>query len=175
MLGFVGSIKVNESPIWDYASVVIYEENGCCIRLHRGKIFNSELLKIISTMSAGDQIKFEEVTTQRGSRRYTELTSIEPTSFESCAECGLPSHVNECKIIPSERLKGEFKVIDLTEIEFGTKIVFRQKDQQFTFIQWVNGQFKDTFEVGDTAYLIGWRDNNRVTQLRTLYKVETLA
>ena len=78
-------------------------------------------------------------------------------------------------MIASERLKGEFKIIDLTEIDSGIKLVFRQNDLQFTFIQWVNSPFKDVFEVGDTAYLIGWRDTNRVTQLRTLHKVEEIS
>ena len=176
MFGYVGSTKFNESHIWDYASIVIFEEAGCSIKTYRAKVFDKDLVKTVVGFEIGQQIYFQIKATTRGDRTYIQITHIREASFTSCQTCGraeLNGKCISCTPTTAERLIGEFRVVDVSELENATKLVLRQEELQFTYIQWSKDIFGDQkFSVGDTVVVCGWRDENRITQLRELFKKE---
>ncbi len=171
MLGYLASKKFNESQIWDYASLICFEEVGCTIKEHRGKLFNKALIELVKQINPGDQLYFETKMTVRGSRTYFEFVNVEPRVFTACDVCGKPAHASsQCVVDDSERLTGCFEMVYKTELESGIKLVLRRDTTQFTYIQWNNSPFTDKFEVGQTVEVVGWRDNDRITRLRVLQK-----
>ena len=180
MFGFLASARFDESKIWQYASISVFEETGGGIKIHKGKIFRKSLIEVARELMIGQQVQFEIRDESRGggsTRRYYQFTDLKPWRFISCPKCGKANHPTgctgtNCNKKRSEKLFGEFKVIDVAEITGGVKLVLRKEDIQFTFIQWSNGPFKDqSFEVGDIANVIGWRTQNRLTQLRLLNRI----
>lgn len=173
MFGYIASSRFDESKVWDYASLVVFEEIGCRIKTVRGKVFDKDLLKSVKDLKVGQQVSFETKKTIRGNRTYVQFTEIKAATFSSCNKCGRALQNNQCygctsKI--SERFEGDFSIVEATDMECGVKLVLRQREAQFAFIQWCNGPFQDKFSVGDTATVCGWRGENRITQLRSLYK-----
>ena len=175
MLGFVASTRFDESKIWNYASVAVFEETGCSIKIHRGKIFDPVLIAEARKLKVGDQVYFAIQDNSRGKRRYKQFVDLKPKSFTSCKRCGMPEQAGHellCTPDYSQRLEGEFKVIETNGEEYGgVKLVLKGGHIQFGCVKWDNGPFAaEEFKVGDTAVVCGWRTVNRLTLLRTLYK-----
>lgn len=173
MLGYVGSVKYNESHIWDYVSVVIFQEAGHVIETYRAKVFLPEIKNVAKKLHVGDQVAFDIKTTKRGSRVYTEMVGLQSMEFEECTSCGKPTHAQEpCPSTKAQRLVGDYRVVDVADLEWGRKIVLRQQDLQFTYCLWNNGAFlRDTdLKKDETVTVTGWRDYNRITTLRVLEK-----
>ena len=172
MFGYIISKKFGESKVWNYASITIFEEVGFDLKLYRGKVFNEEVIDIVKNITVGDQVQFEVKRITRGTRNYTEFTFIAPENFQTCNKCAKISHDSECTgEHNAERLEGEFKIIDLQEMDLFNKLVLKHGKTQFTFIQWNNSPFTDKFAFGDNVMVCGWRNENRITKLRMLHKV----
>ena len=177
MLGFVAYTRFDESKIWKYASIGIFEETGGGVKIHKGKIFRDKLIDNARKLKVGQQVFFKTRDDSRGNRKYMQFTEIKPTSFVSCTLCGQPQ-VNgsclSCSTLNSERLDGEFTIVEVSDQQYaGSKLVLRRNDMQFAFIQWDNGPFGgEQFAAGDVVKVLGWRTETRLTQLRELYKVE---
>lgn len=179
MFGYVAETKFGESKIWDYATVVILEEVGGRIHIHRGKVFKNNLMKLARQLTIGQQVYFETQYENRGDRVYVQYIELYPRVFSPCRTCGKAEISGECincSHHDSERLEGTFEVIAKSSVNYdGVKLVLRKEEEDirttFTYIQWPNGPFKDQFEVGDIAKVIGWRTCDRITTLRCLYKM----
>ena len=174
MFGFVGSVTFNESSIWNYASVILFEEAGCSLKTWRGKVFTKDLIEVSKQLKLGDQVAFNIKATSRGNRNYIEFTDLKKQQFTLCNKCGLTVHgFKDCIVdLSSDRLHGIFKVIKCDSEEHGTKMVLKQDDLQFTYIQWNNSPFVTDFKEGDHVFVNGWRSAERVSTLRELYKSE---
>ena len=175
MLGFLASVQFDESKIWNYASVAVFEETGCFIKLHRGKIFDPVLIAEARKLEVGDQVYFQIQDNSRGKRRYKQFLELKRKTFTSCDRCGMAKqegHELLCAPDYSQRLEGEFKVIEVNREEYGgVKLVLKGGHIQFGCVKWNNGPFAaEEFKVGDTAIVCGWRTVTRLTLLRTLYK-----
>lgn len=172
MFGYVISTQFGESKIWDYASVIVFEEIGFDLKMYRGKVFHEEVLEMIQGMVIGDQVEFEIKRTERGERLYTEFTMIRPKTFSVCNKCKKAEHEEKCTGEEnSERLEGEYQIINVDKKDRYSKIVLKDNKTQFTFIHWSNSPFKESFECGDRVKVCGWRNENRITKLRLLQKL----
>ena len=124
-------------------------------------------------IKVGDKVAFDVINTSRGSRVFTKFTGLVKTTFEECSECLKPAHANEsCSNIKSDKLVGVFKIVDVSELNNGRKIVFKQGSLQFTYIIWNKKLYSDlTLNTGDVVRVSGWRDQNRISFLRVLEKI----
>jgi hypothetical protein len=177
MYGFLASARFNESAIWNYCSVTVYEETGGNIRTVRGKVFDGELIKQVEGLKIGQQVMFNIEKNNRGTRSYVQFSDIKAYPFNSCSDCGKPMECytcDGCNSYNSERFDGEFEVVDIsvTDTNQGVKLVLRSGEVQFTYIQWPNSTFLDKFTVGEMVYVCGWRSPNRITTVRSLYRVK---
>ena len=109
MFGYIVCKKFDESRVWDYASVTVYEETGFELKRHRGKVFLKDIMDDLKDLSLGDQVEFEVAYTERGSRKYTEFTTLKYAPFKECNKCYRRSHDGGCNgsgAEDSERLEG---------------------------------------------------------------------
>ena len=170
MFGYIVAKEFVESSVWDYASVVIFEETGFYLKRHQGKVFNKDLLEALEQIERGDQVEFDIKTMARGRFTFTEFVMVKPVVFTECPECGKVAHKGECTgngDKDSELLEGEFSIIQITPYDSYDKIVVRGPHAQFTFILWPNSDFKQKICLGDRVNVCGWRTPNRITKLRT--------
>lgn len=174
MFGYIASTKFDESSVWKYASISIFQEVGCCIKIHRGKVFDKEMIRSVRKMQIGEQVNFERQETVRGTRKYIQFTKIDAAQFSSCHACGKAlsesAECIDCISRVGEKFEGNFTIVEVSKLEQYYKLVLRQGEVQFAFPQWFNGPLMDIFSVGDIAEVIGWRNENRITTLRKLFK-----
>ena len=177
MFGYIASIKLNESKLWNYASVSIFQEIGGDIKLHRGKVFRSALLEEVRRLKVGQSVCFKTRDDSRRGMKYMQYTEIQPASFTSCGKCGKAVNGDclACSTRDSERLLGEFTVLESSRGDYeGTRLIARREDLQVAFVVWDNGPFAPiTVNEGDVVFLCGWRTIDRRTHLRRLQVVRT--
>lgn len=171
MLGYLGSKNFIETQFWSYVSVTIFKEVGCEIETLKAKIFNKDLFEVVRAINEGDQIEFEVNYVTRKMRKYINVTMIAPTLFETCNVCFRPKEIcTGCLDRKAERLDGEFCILSFERQDYGLKLIMEQGGLLITYLLWSSLPFYEKaskLKAGDYVRIKGWRDNERITRLRT--------
>ena len=106
-------------------------------------------------------------------RKYTNVTMLKPSDFETCSICGRPSEeCGMCDGVEAERLDGQFVILKVDKMDYGIKYILAKEDLFVTYILWLSHPFyeaSEEFKVNDHVDVIGWRywrSEDRITNLR---------
>ena len=178
MFGYLASKSFSDSPFWEYASVSIFREIGSDVQVIKAKIFNKNIINNLRDINLLQQIEFELSYVVRKTRKYTNVTMLKTSDFETCSICGRPSEeCGVCDGVEAERLDGQFVILKVDKMDYGIKYILAKEDLFVTYILWLSHPFYEAsegFKVNDHVDVIGWRSEDRITNLRKFAKVENL-
>ena len=179
MFGYLAKKAFSDSPFWEYASVSIFREIGSDVQLIKAKIFNKNVIEELRNIEVNQQIEFELSYVQRKTRKYTNVTTLKPSDFETCDICGRASEeCGVCDGVESERLDGTFFILKVDKMDYGIKYILAKGDVFVTYILWLSHPFyneaSEQLKVDDRVDVIGWRSEDRITNLRKFDKIQNL-
>ena len=178
MFGYLASKSISDSPFWEYASVAIFREVGSNVQLIKAKIFDKTVINNLQNVEVNQQIEFEVSYVNRKTRKYTNVVMLRPTAFENCDNCGRATQECEgvCAGPESERLDGVFKILKLDRMDYGLKFILGQGGLLVNYLPWISHPFYETsgqLQVNDDVEVVGWRSEDRITNLRKFQKCMT--
>ena len=131
-------------------------------------------------IECGSPVRYEVKEIERKTRTYHNFTDIEAIDFETCEQCFKPlehDKCSKCATDGSERLTGVFEVMDVSEQDYGLRLILQQNDILVTYLMWMLLPFyQDSvgLKVGSKVNVIGWRTSNRITNFRKFSKVRAI-
>jgi hypothetical protein len=76
-----------------------------------------------------------------------------------------------------EKLSEVFLVMDVSEQDYGLRLIIQQNDTLVTYLMWMSLPFyQDSMglNVGSKVNVIGWQTSNRITNFRKFFKVRAI-